>query len=90
MRYLGVTGVRERVSEEAIDLLHRVRRQTRIPLALGFGISSPAHVQTCASAGAEGVIVGSALVGIVERNINDSDIMERELKEFVLAMKGVR
>ena len=87
---LGVTGVRERVSEEAIDLLHRVRRQTRIPLALGFGISSPAHVQTCASAGAEGVIVGSALVGIVERNINDSDIMERELKEFVLAMKGVR
>jgi len=87
---LGVTGVRDRVSEEAIDLLHRVRRQTRMPLALGFGISSPAHVQTCASAGAEGVIVGSALVGIVERNINDSDIMERELKEFVLAMKGVR
>jgi len=34
----GVTGVREQVSEEAIDLLYRVRRHTALPLALGFGI----------------------------------------------------
>ena len=38
---LGVTGVRDHVSEEAIDLLNRVRRHTTLPLALGFGISTP-------------------------------------------------
>ena len=37
---LGVTGVREKVPEEALELLHRVRRHTDLPLALGFGIST--------------------------------------------------
>jgi tryptophan synthase alpha chain len=84
---LGVTGMREHVSEGAIDLLYRVRRHTTIPLALGFGISTPAHVQTCARAGADGVIVGSAIVEIVERTLKDPDAMEHELKEFVSVMK---
>jgi tryptophan synthase alpha chain len=86
----GVTGVREQVSEGAIDLLHRVRRHTALPLALGFGISTPAHARICARAGADGVIVGSALVGIVERKLDDPDAMERELKEYVSSMKEVR
>lgn len=84
---LGVTGVREQVSGGAIDLLHRVRRYTGLPLALGFGISTPAHAQTCARAGADGVIVGSAIVEIVERNLNDPAAMEQELKDYVSAMK---
>jgi tryptophan synthase alpha chain len=86
----GVTGVREQVSEGAIDLLHRVRRHTALPLALGFGISTPAHVQICARAGADGVIVGSALVGVVERFLSEPDAMARELKEYVSAMKEAR
>jgi len=83
----GVTGVREQVSEGAIDLLHRVRMHTPLPLAIGFGISTPAHAQICARAGADGVIVGSAIVEIVERNLKDPDAMERELKKYVSAMK---
>ena len=84
---LGVTGVRDQVSDGAIDLLDRVRRYTSLPLAIGFGISTPAQAQTCARAGADGVIVGSAIVEIVERNLKDPDAMERELKEYVSAMK---
>jgi tryptophan synthase alpha chain len=84
---LGVTGVRDQVSEGAIDLLDLVRRYTSLPLAIGFGISTPAQAQTCARAGADGVIVGSAIVEIVERNLKDPDAMERELKEYVSAMK---
>lgn len=84
---LGVTGVRDQVSEGAIDLLDLVRRFTSLPLAIGFGISTPAQAQTCARAGADGVIVGSAIVEIVERNLKDPDAMERELKEYVSAMK---
>jgi tryptophan synthase alpha chain len=60
---------------------------TPLPLALGFGISTPAHAQICARAGADGVIVGSAIVGIVERTLKDPDAMERELQEYVSAMK---
>jgi tryptophan synthase alpha chain len=60
---------------------------TPLPLALGFGISTPAHAQICTRAGADGVIVGSAIVGIVERNLKDPDAIEHELKEYVSAMK---
>jgi tryptophan synthase alpha chain len=84
---LGVTGVRDQVSDGAINLLHRVRRHTGLPLALGFGISTPAHAQTCARAGADGVIVGSAIVEIVEHNLKNPDAMERELQDYVMAMK---
>jgi tryptophan synthase alpha chain len=85
---LGVTGVRERVSGEAIELLHRVRRHTRLPLALGFGISTPEHAKACAAEGADGVIVGSAIVNIVEENLGDIPAMERELQEYVKRMKN--
>ena len=85
---LGVTGAREHVSDEALALLVRVRKHTKLPLALGFGISTPEHVKTCAAAGADGVIVGSAIVAIVERNLGNPDAMERELKRYVAQMKA--
>jgi tryptophan synthase alpha chain len=85
---LGVTGVRENISSGAIDLLDRVRKQTQLPLALGFGISLPEHAKTCAAAGADGIIVGSAIVDIVERNAGDPDAMERDLKTYIIQMKN--
>jgi tryptophan synthase alpha chain len=84
---LGVTGVRDKVSSGAIDLLHRVRRHTDLPLALGFGISTPEHAQTCVSAGAEGVIVGSAIVEIIERNLAHPETMEKGLRDYVVQMR---
>jgi tryptophan synthase alpha chain len=84
---LGVTGVRDQISEEAIDLLQRVRHHTSLPLALGFGISTPEHAQICTRAGANGVIVGSAIVEIIERNLSDTDIMVLKLKDYVQSMK---
>jgi tryptophan synthase alpha chain len=84
---LGVTGVRDTVSSGAIDLLQRVRKQTKVPLALGFGISKPDQAKTCAEAGADGVIVGSAIVEIVGNNQGNPDIMERDLKTYVMQMK---
>jgi tryptophan synthase alpha chain len=58
----GVTGARTAVSEGLSSFLARVRTATDLPLAVGFGISEPEHVATV-SALADGVIVGSALVG---------------------------
>jgi tryptophan synthase alpha chain len=62
---------------------------TPLPLALGFGISTPAHAQICARAGADGVIVGSAIVEIVERNLKNPDTMVSELQNYVQDMKRV-
>jgi tryptophan synthase alpha chain len=84
---LGVTGVRDTVSLGAIDLLQRVRKQTKVPLAIGFGISTPGHAKTCSEAGADGVIVGSAIVEIVGKNQDNPDTMERDLKTYVIRMK---
>jgi tryptophan synthase alpha chain len=84
---LGVTGVRDTVSSGAIDLLQRVRKHTGVPLALGFGISTPDQAKVCADAGADGVIVGSAIVDIIGRNLGHPDTMERDLRSYVRRMK---
>jgi tryptophan synthase alpha chain len=84
---LGVTGVRDTVSSGAIDLLQRVRNHTKIPLALGFGISTPDHAKVCSEAGADGVIVGSAIVDIVGKDAGNPDKMVQDLKNYVRQMK---
>ena len=84
---LGVTGVRENVSAGAIELLQRVRKHTDLPLALGFGISTPAHAKTCKEAGADGIIVGSAIVDIIEKNLGSPEVMERDLRTYIARMK---
>ncbi|HUK93223.1 MAG TPA: tryptophan synthase subunit alpha, partial [Methanomicrobiales archaeon] len=84
---LGVTGARERLSDEAASLIARVRPNTRLPLAVGFGISRPEHAAALRSAGADGVIVGSALVKLVEEYARDSEQMARETQSFVEGMR---
>jgi len=84
---LGVTGARKEVAPEALALLHRVRPHTDLPLAIGFGISTPGHAKVCRDAGADGVIVGSAIVSIVEKNLRDPAAMENELRTYVAEMK---
>ncbi|MGE0452250.1 MAG: tryptophan synthase subunit alpha [Vicinamibacteria bacterium] len=61
----GVTGEKDAVSEAAAPLVERLRRLTREPVALGFGISTPAQVKA-AGALADAVVVGSALVRALE------------------------
>lgn len=62
---LGVTGVRTNVSSDAKDLVERIRQHTKIPVAVGFGISEPRHVQEV-SKYADAVVVGSALLNAVD------------------------
>jgi tryptophan synthase alpha chain len=62
----GITGERDRLSDELLDQLAWLRRQTDLPLCVGFGVSRPEHV-TMLREVADGVIVGSALVRLVEQ-----------------------
>ncbi|MCS6852220.1 MAG: tryptophan synthase subunit alpha [Gemmataceae bacterium] len=57
----GITGERDQLPAELLEQLRRLRRQTELPLCVGFGISKPEHVVPLREV-ADGVIVGSALV----------------------------
>lgn len=61
---LGVTGVRDTVDDSARELAERVKLETRLPLALGFGISRPEHVRSIGQ-WADAAVVGSALVKVI-------------------------
>ncbi|MCK5040208.1 MAG: tryptophan synthase subunit alpha [Candidatus Aenigmarchaeota archaeon] len=84
---LGVTGARGKVEEGTLELVKKVKLQTDLPVAVGFGISSKEQAKEIISAGADGVIVGSAIVKIIERNLDDVDGMLREIGGFVGEMK---
>jgi tryptophan synthase alpha chain len=63
----GVTGERQSLSEDARPLVERLRGLTRVPVALGFGLSTPEQVREAAAV-ADGVVVGSALVRFLEEH----------------------
>lgn len=62
----GVTGERASLPEDLPALARRVRRFTKLPLAVGFGISSPEHVSVLGGI-ADAAVVGSALVAEIEK-----------------------
>jgi tryptophan synthase alpha chain len=59
---VGVTGARESLASAVGRLVREVKAVSEIPVAVGFGVSRPAHVRSLARAGADGVVVASALV----------------------------
>jgi tryptophan synthase alpha chain len=59
---VGVTGARASLPSTVSHLVRDVRAVSPVPVAVGFGVSKPAHVKAIAKAGADGVIVASALV----------------------------
>jgi len=61
---LGTTGARSDVSDQTTQSLDRLREYD-VPKAVGFGISSGEHAERIVGGGADGIIVGSALVDIV-------------------------
>ena len=63
----GVTGARQQMSGDAQTLVKRIRRFSKLPIAVGFGISTPAQFAAVGKF-AEGVVVGSAIVHAIEQN----------------------
>lgn len=63
----GVTGERDALSADAAGLVGRLKTLTGLPVALGFGLSTPEQVRAAAEA-ADGVVVGSAIVRFLEED----------------------
>jgi tryptophan synthase alpha chain len=86
----GVTGVRDDLERDLTKDIKRCRRRLDLPLAVGFGISRPAQVAAVASE-ADGVVVGSALVRLIEDLGASPDLasaLEAKVRELVAPLHG--
>lgn len=66
----GVTGVQDRIAHGAGDLVNRIKENTDLPVAIGFGIGSPDQAREAAEL-ADGVVVGSAIVNAFHQESHD-------------------
>ena len=83
---LGVTGARDHVAYGAETLAARMRAATSLPIALGFGISTPDHVRQVGKF-ADAAVVGSGLVGVIAEAGNSPDLIER-VESYVRWLRG--
>ena len=93
----GVTGVdkdkkspetNEQIDSPAQALISALNQYHSAPPVLGFGISTPEQVKEALAAGASGAISGSAVVKIIEDNLNDHKKMLGDLSKFIINMKA--
>ncbi|MBN1882949.1 MAG: tryptophan synthase subunit alpha [Deltaproteobacteria bacterium] len=82
----GVTGARDKLPEDLAGGIERVREMAKIPVAVGFGVSSPEMASQLGSI-ADGVVVGSALVDIIEKQGDDKKRLLEEVGGFVSSLK---
>jgi tryptophan synthase alpha chain len=80
---LGVTGSREKLSDVVEELVGKLKKLTNVPVCVGFGISKPEHAQAIVRAGADGVIIGSKIVELIERHLRDKGRMLSDISGFV-------
>ena len=85
--HYGVTGAKTIVEDSTVQLIRCVLPFTarKIPLAVGFGVSKPEHVQRIISAGADAAIVGSAFINIIQKNNSD---MLKQLQSTTQTLKA--
>lgn len=80
---LGVTGTRSEIETDLGEMVKLVRENAKIPCAIGFGISTPEQAKQMADI-ADGAIVGSAIVKLLEKHGKDAP---RYIGEYVKSMK---
>lgn len=78
----GVTGAREQMAQDAQKLVRRLRKHTKLPVALGFGISTAAQFAAVGEF-ADAVVVGSAIVQTIENNPGSE---AKSVAEFIREM----
>lgn len=59
---LGITGARKKLNKSTLNFVRRLKTKTKLPIMVGFGISSREHINALQKSGANGAIIGSALV----------------------------
>lgn len=86
----GITGSTKRFEKYTFESIKRTKEVTTKygkPLAVGFGISTPSDVLKMIRAGADGVIVGSSLIKIIQQYKNNKDVMLENLGLYIKQLK---
>ena len=86
MSLTGVTGARSELPPDLTQHLRALRKITTKPICVGFGIATPEHAALVGRV-ADGVIVGSAIVNLVERH-QGSPALVSEVGDFIAALKA--
>ncbi|MBE3127929.1 MAG: tryptophan synthase subunit alpha [Candidatus Atribacteria bacterium] len=82
----GVTGIRENLSLDVAEMIRKIRPYTDVPLAIGFGISNTKQAKEMIKY-SDAIIVGSAVIKIIENYQNDLATMLSQVKDFVRSLK---
>lgn len=84
----GTTGERDKISNLAFKLIRRAKGICSKPLAVGFGVSKAEHARELIRAGADGVVVGSAIVKLIEEfGVKALDRIEEKCRELAEGLK---
>lgn len=85
----GVTGARDRVAEYTLNSVRWVSKRAKgqVNVAVGFGVSRPTHIAALLKAGADGVIVGSAIARILQSGLPVRRVLG-EVQEYVAELKA--
>ena len=85
----GVTGAREKLPEELEPAVKGIKEQSKKRVAVGFGISTPEQAQKV-SLFADGIIIGSAIVKMIEENLKSPELTDKVgdfISSFAVALK---
>ena len=83
---LGTTGTRSEISARVPELIKLTKKEMKLPVYVGFGISKPEHVKNILSLGADGAISGSAFCKLIEENLADKKVMIAKIEKFCKEM----
>ena len=84
---VGITGTQTELAADAEALVKRIRQFTQLPVALGFGVSTPEHVRAVAKF-ADAAVVGSAIVALIEKTAAAD--APKAVGEFVAELEEAR
>jgi tryptophan synthase alpha chain len=82
---VGITGTQTTLASDARGLVERIKQFTKLPVALGFGVSTPEHVRAVAEF-ADAAVVGSAIVALIEKT--PAADAPKAVGEFVRSLCG--
>ncbi len=81
----GVTGVRDQLAQGIQEKVQQIKSKIKLPVVVGFGISSPEHVRQV-SAMADGFVVGSAFIRIIKENLDSQELIPK-IQTFAKSLK---
>jgi tryptophan synthase alpha chain len=82
----GVTGTGDNLPEELTSYVESIRGNVPYPVLIGFGISTPEHARVASSL-ADGVVIGSAIAKIIEKNLGNRDKIIPDIGAFITSVR---